>query len=172
MFTDDDEIADVLNSLKVHGKGPKGKYDNVRIGLNSRLDTLQAAVLLAKLDVLEQEIVTRQAVAKRYDEAFRGHIQVPVAAPGSVSAYAQYCVLAESPEQRKRILDAMKAAEVPSLIYYPNVLHALDAFAPYEGDCTLPNAKHYADCNFGMPFSPYLTEEDQQKVIDTVLAAL
>ena len=66
----------------------------------------------------------------------------------------------------------MKKAEVPSLIYYPNVLHSLDAFAPYEGDGILPNAKHYADCNFGMPFSPYLTEADQQKVIDTVLGAL
>ena len=162
----------MLNSLKVHGKGPKGKYDNVRIGLNSRLDTIQAAVLLAKLNVLDQEIITRQAVAKRYDEAFGGRIQIPVAASGSISAYAQYCVLADSPEQRRRILDAMKAAEVPSLIYYPNVLHELDAFAPYEGDCVLPNAKHYADCNFGMPFSPYLTEEDQQKVIDTVLSAL
>ena len=172
IFTDDDEIAGLLNSLKVHGKGPKGKYDNVRIGLNSRLDTIQAAVLLAKLNVLDQEIITRQAVAKRYDEAFGGRIQIPVAASGSISAYAQYCVLADSPEQRRRILEAMKAAEVPSLIYYPNVLHELDAFAPYEGDCGLPNAKHYADCNFGMPFSPYLTEEDQQKVIDTVLSAL
>ena len=172
IFTDDDEIAGLLNSLKVHGKGPKGKYDNVRIGLNSRLDTIQAAVLLAKLNVLDQEIITRQAVAKRYDEAFGGRIQIPVAASGSISAYAQYCVLADSPEQRRRILDAMKAAEVPSLIYYPNVLHELDAFAPYEGDCVLPNAKHYADCNFGMPFSPYLTEEDQRKVIDTVLSAL
>ena len=172
VFTDDDEIAGLLNSFKVHGKGPKGKYDNVRIGLNSRLDTIQAAVLLAKLDVLEQEIVTRQAVAKRYDEAFGGRIQIPAVMPGSVSAYAQYCVLADSPEQRQRVLDAMKKAEVPSLIYYPNVLHALDAFAPYEGDGVLPNAKHYADCNFGMPFSPYLTEADQQKVIDTVLGAL
>ena len=122
--------------------------------------------------MLEQEIVTRQAVAKRYDEAFGGRIQIPVITPGSISAYAQYCVLAESPEQRQRVLDAMKAAEVPSLIYYPNVLHSLDAFAPYEGDAALPNAKHYADCNFGMPFSPYLTQVDQQKVIDTVLSAL
>ena len=169
VFTDDDEIAAVLNSLKVHGKGPKGKYDNIRIGLNSRLDTLQAAVLLAKLEALEQEILTRQAVAKRYDEAFAGKLQIPVVAEGSVSAYAQYCMLAESREQRQRILDAMKAASVPSLIYYPHVLHELVAFAPYEGGGNLPNAKRYADCNFGLPFSPYLTEEDQQRVIDTVL---
>lgn len=172
IFTDDDGIAEILNSLKVHGKGPKGKYDNVRIGLNSRLDTLQAAVLLAKLDVLEQEILIRQTVAKRYDEAFEGTFQIPVSLDGSVSAYAQYCMLAETKQERQRILDAMKKAEIPSLIYYPNVLHELVAFAPYEGDCELPNAKRYAECNFGLPFSPYLTEKDQQRVIDTVLAAL
>ncbi len=172
VFTDNDEIAKLLNSLKVHGKGPKGKYDNVRIGLNSRLDTLQAAVLLAKLEVLEQEILIRQTVAARYDAAFAGKLQIPVVSEGSVSAYAQYCVLAENAEQRQKILDAMKAASVPSLIYYPHVLHELDAFSPYEGDGDLPNAKRYAECNFGLPFSPYLTKEDQQKVIDTVLMAL
>ena len=172
IFTDDDEIAALLNSYKVHGKGPKGKYDNVRIGLNSRLDTVQAAVLLAKLDALEGEIDVRQQVAARYDEALRGKVQIPAVTEGSISAYAQYCVLAESPEQRQKVLDAMKAADVPSLIYYPNVLHELDAFAPYEGDPALPAAKKYAECNFGLPFSPYLTAEDQQKVIDVVLSAL
>ena len=171
IFTDDDETAVLLNSLKVHGKGPKGKYDNVRIGLNSRLDTLQAAVLLAKLDALDGEIAVRQEVAARYDEAFSGRLQVPAITSGSISAYAQYCVLAESPEQREKILSAMKEAQVPSLIYYPNVLHLLDAFAPYPEE-SHPNAEHYARCNFGMPFSPYLTEQDQQRVIETVLRAL
>ena len=171
VFTDDDELAGILNSLKVHGKGPKGKYDNIRIGLNSRLDTIQAAVLLAKLNVLEQEITVRQEVAKRYDEAFRGKLQIPAVTPGGISAYAQYCVLAKDKRHRQQILDAMKTAAVPSLIYYPNVLHELEAFAPYEGESSLPNAKKYAECNFGMPFSPYLTEEDQQRVIDVVLRA-
>ena len=172
VFTDDDGIAELLNSLKVHGKGPKGKYDNVRIGLNSRLDTIQAAVLLAKLNVLEEEIELRQQIARRYDEAFAGRLQTPGVTAEGVSAYAQYCVLADSAAQRQTILDAMKAAQVPSLIYYPHVLHELEAFAPYEGNGDLPNAKHYAECNFGMPFSPYLTLEDQQRVIDTVLGAL
>ena len=171
VFTDDDEIADILNSLKVHGKGPKGKYDNVRVGLNSRLDTIQAAVLLAKLDVLDQEIAVRQEVAKRYDDAFRGKLQIPAVTSNGISAYAQYCVLAENKQHRQQILDAMKAAEVPSLIYYPNVLHELDAFAPYKGETSLSNAKKYAECNFGMPFSPYLTKEDQQRVIEVVLDA-
>ena len=171
VFTDDDHIAELLRSYKVHGKGPKGKYDNVRIGLNSRLDTLQAGVLLPKLAVLEQELVKRQEVAARYDQAFAGKLQTPVITEGAVSAYAQYCVLAEDEAQRTRVLDAMKEAGVPSLIYYPTPLHVLDAFAPYPEEA-LPNAARYARCNFGLPFSPYLTEEDQETVIRTVLNAL
>ena len=171
VFTDDDRIAELLRSYKVHGKGPKGKYDNVRIGLNSRLDTLQAGVLLPKLAVLEQELVKRQEVAARYDTAFAGKLQTPVITEGAVSAYAQYCVLAEDEAQRTRVLDAMKEAGVPSLIYYPTPLHVLDAFAPYPEEA-LPNAARYARCNFGLPFSPYLTEEDQETVIRTVLNAL
>lgn len=171
VFTDDDQIAELLRSYKVHGKGPKGKYDNVRIGLNSRLDTLQAGVLLPKLAVLDQELAKRQEVAARYDKALGGKLQIPVVTEGSVSAYAQYCVLAEDSAQRDRILAAMKAANVPSLIYYPTPLHVLEAFAPYPEE-NLPNAARYARCNFGLPFSPYLTEEDQDTVIRTVLGAL
>ena len=171
VFTDDDHIAELLRSSKVHGKGPKGKYDNVRIGLNSRLDNLQAGVLLPKLAVLEQELAKRQEVAARYDQAFAGKLQTPVITEGAVSAYAQYCVLAEDEAQRTRVLDAMKEAGVPSLIYYPTPLHVLDAFAPYPEEA-LPNAARYARCNFGLPFSPYLTEEDQEMVIRTVLNAL
>lgn len=171
VFTDDAEIAALLRSYKVHGKGPKGKYDNVRIGLNSRLDTIQAGVLLPKLAVLEQELAVRQQVAARYDTAFAGKLQIPVVTDGSVSSYAQYCVLAEDEAQRARILSAMKAADIPSLIYYPTPLHVLDAFAPYPEEA-LPNAARYAACNFGLPFSPYLTQEDQETVIRTVLCAL
>ena len=171
VFTDDDAVAGLLRSFKVHGKGPKGKYDNVRIGVNSRLDTLQAGILLPKLAVLEQELAKRQEVAARYDAAFAGKLQTPVITEGCVSSYAQYCVLAESGEQRDRVLAAMQAANVPSLIYYPTPLHVLDAFAPYPAE-DLPNAARYAQCNFGLPFSPYLTEEDQETVIRTVLSAL
>lgn len=171
IYTDDDEIAALLASLKVHGKGPNGKYDNVRIGLNCRLDTVQAAVLLCKLRVLDAECAKRQEVAARYDAALSGKVQIPVITPGAVSSYAQYCVLAESTSQREAVLAAMKKAEVPSLIYYPNPLHMLKAFAPYPEE-KLENTAHYAQCNFGLPFSPYLTEADQDKVISTVLSAL
>ena len=171
VFTDDDEIAALVRSYKVHGKGPKGKYDNVRIGINSRLDTLQAGVMLPKLAVLDREIAKRQEVAARYNDAFAGKLQIPAVTEGCVSAYAQYCVLAEDEQHRQRILDAMAAANVPSLIYYPTPLHVLDAFAPYPAE-DIPYAAHYARRNFGVPFSPYLTEEDQDTVIRTVLSAL
>lgn len=171
VFTDDDAIAELLRSYKVHGKGPKGKYDNVRIGLNSRLDTLQAGVMLPKLAVLEREIAMRQEIAERYHDAFADKLQLPVITDGCVSAYAQYCMLAKDEAQRQKILNAMAAANIPSLIYYPTPLHVLDAFAPYPAE-ELPNAAHYARCNFGVPFSPYLTRDDQDAVIRTVRNAL
>lgn len=171
VFTDDDNIAELLKSYKVHGKGPKGKYDNVRLGLNSRLDTIQAGVLLAKFSVLEEELAERQKIAGRYNEAFAGKIDIPVVTEKAVSSYAQYCLLAENEAHRKRILSAMKAANIPSLIYYPHPLHILEAFAPYES-VEMPNTERYASCNFGIPFSPYLTEEDQEKVIEIILKAI
>lgn len=171
VFTDDDEIADIIKSLKVHGKGPNGKYENIRIGVNSRLDTMQAGVLLPKLSILDEEIEKRQFIAKRYEDALKDYFQVPVIEDDSVSAYAQYCILAENKDQRDAIVAKMKSENIPSLLYYPNPLHILEAFAPYP-ECNMPNTRRYADCNFGLPFSPYLTEEDQDLVIKTVLSAV
>ena len=171
VFTDDDKIADIIKSLKVHGKGPNGKYENIRIGVNSRLDTIQAGVLLPKLSILNEEIEKRQLIAKRYEDALKDYFQVPVIEDDSVSAYAQYCILAENKDQRDAIVAKMKSENIPSLLYYPNPLHILEAFAPYT-ECNMPNTRRYADCNFGLPFSPYLTEEDQDLVIKTVLSAV
>lgn len=170
VFTDSDEIAEVLRSYKVHGKG-SSKYDNIRVGVNSRLDTIQAAVLLAKLDVLEEEMEMRQEIAKRYDDAFRDVLQIPQIKKGNRCAYAQYVILAKDGKEREKILSAMKDAEVPSLLYYPKALHRMDAFRLPPSDA-YPNADCYASCNFGVPFSPYLTKEEQVLVIKTVLSAL
>lgn len=167
VFTDSDEIAYVLRSYKVHGKG-NSKYDNVRIGVNSRLDTIQAAVLLAKLDVLEEEMEKRQEIAARYDEAFQETLQIPHIGKGDRCAYAQYVMLAKDTAERDKILAAMKAAEIPSLLYYPKALHRMDAFRLPPSDA-YPNADHYAECNFGVPFSPYLSNEEQDSVIKTIL---
>ena len=171
VFTDDEEIAALLNSYKVHGKG-SSKYDNVRIGVNSRLDTIQAAVLLAKLDVLEDEMEKRQQIAKRYDEAFKDYLQIPYVDEDCRCAYAQYVLLAKDEEQRTKILDAMKVANVPSLLYYPKEMQKMDAFGLNQPEDAYPNTTHYAQCNFGVPFSPYLTEEEQDLVIETILTVL
>ena len=170
VFTDSDEIAELLQSYKVHGKG-SSKYDNIRVGVNSRLDTIQAAVLLAKLDVLEEEMEKRQEIAVQYDDAFRDVLQIPYIEQGNRCAYAQYVMLAKDRNEREKILAAMKVADIPSLLYYPKTLHRMDAFHFAASD-VFPNADHYAECNFGVPFSPYLETEEQDLVIKTIRSVL
>lgn len=170
VFTDDDDIAALINSYKVHGKG-SSKYDNVRIGINSRLDTVQAAVLLVKLDIFEIEMKKRQLIAARYDQAFKDILQVPMVDENCRCSYAQYCMLAKHEEERTRILHALKKENIPALLYYPKELHMMDAFNLDHTEI-YENATKYAHCNFGIPFSPYLTEEEQEKIIKTIKAAL
>ena len=167
VFTDSEEIAKLLSSLKTHGKG-SSKYDNVRIGMNSRLDTVQAGVLLAKMTVLEKEMDKRQIIAQRYNEALKDVLEVPKIEENCKSAYAQYVLLAESCEQRDGIIKALKNNDIPSLIYYPKEMHKMDVFEAYNNE-NFPNATKYAQCNFGIPFSPYLTDKEQEKVIETIL---
>lgn len=170
VFTDNDEVAEILQSYKVHGKG-SSKYDNIRIGVNSRLDTIQAAVLLAKMEILEEEMEKRQEIAARYDNAFRDVLQIPQIEEGNRCAYAQYVMLAKDGGERERILEAMKEAQIPSLLYYPKPLHRMEAFHLPPSD-EYPNADRYAECNFGVPFSPYLEEPEQDLIIKTILSAL
>ena len=154
----------------MHGKG-SSKYDNVRVGMNSRLDTIQAAVLLAKMDLLDTEMDKRQEVAARYWKAFEGKIQTPKITEDSTSSFAQFVLIAESEEQRDHVVASMKKVGVPSLVYYPKPLHQMKAFGGHVAQ-SFPNAEHYARCNFGIPFSPYITEEEQDEVVSAVLAAL
>ena len=170
VYTDDDEIDDLIRSYKVHGKGDS-KYDNVRIGINSRLDNIQAAVLNVKFKVLENEMDIRQKISERYNEAFNNELQIPVVSGYCRSAYAQYVMLAKSKEQRNKILSAMKENNIPSLLYYPKEMHMMEAFKTNQTG-TFYNTMRYAECNFGIPFSPYLTEEEQNLVIKTVKSAL
>lgn len=170
VFTDDDEIAALLRSIRVHGKG-SSKYDNVRIGINSRLDNIQAAVLHVKLVHLEAEMEARQVIAHKYDEAFKNKIQYPVVAEGCRCAYAQYILLAKTSEERVTIMNHMKWRGVPSLLYYPKTMHTMDAFG-YQRGTEFPCATNYANRNFGLPMSPFLEIEDQSLVIDCVLEAI
>ena len=174
VFTDDDEMDTLLRSYCVHGKGPGGKYDNVRVGMNSRLDNLQAAVLLPKLRALADcEMTDRQAVAGRYNAAFAGELVTPFVAEGCVSSYAQYALLAESREQRDKMIAHLTQKGVPNMIYYPTPQHALPVFrdAPVYAE-SFPNAVRYCARTFSLPMSAYLTQEDQRTVISAVLEAL
>lgn len=174
IFTDDDHMADLIRSLCVHGKGPGGKYDNIRVGMNSRLDAVQAAVLLPKLKALgDYEIEARQQVAGRYNGAFAGKLVTPWIAEGCVSAWAQYALLAKDTTQRDQIVAHLNAAGIPNMIYYPKPQHALPVFRdePHYGE-TFQNADNYCARTFSLPMHPYLEEAEQRKVIDAVLEVL
>ena len=194
IFTNDDNIADVCESLRVHGKGPGGKYANVRIGVNSRLDTLQAAVLLTKLEALPQEMAARQTAASYYNEAFSGRYTTPYIPESSQSAYAQYALLAKDGADRGAALERLNAAGIPNMVYYPTPLHKLPVFAsansaetspatspadspsdsPSDSPAssygeTFPVSTDYCDRTFSIPFHPYLTKEEQDRVIAALL---
>ena len=174
IFTDDDHTADLIRSLCVHGKGPGGKYDNVRVGMNSRLDAMQAAVLLPKLKALgDYEIDARQQVVERYGRAFAGKLTTPFVAEGCVSAWAQYALLAADTAQRDKIVAHLKEAGIPNMIYYPTPQHTLPVFRdePHYGE-TFRNADDYCARTFSLPMHPYLEQAEQRQIIDAVLEAL
>lgn len=167
IFTDDDKMAAALRSIRVHGQG-LDKYDNVRIGINGRLDTLQAAILLVKLDIFDQEVKARQDVAQRYSEGLKMVVEVPYVAPECTSVWAQYSVLTN---RREDLLAQLKAAGVPTAIYYPKPLHRQEAFAHlgYQpGD--FPVSERAAARIFSLPMHPYL-EERVFKIIAEALGA-
>lgn len=169
VFTDRYEMKELLMSLRVHGKG-KSKYDNVRIGMNARLDTMQAAVMLPKLTVLDTEIEKRQRLAKRYNQALKDKYTIPYIPENCVSSYAQYALLAESGEQRDEIRIKLEEAGIPTIIYYPNPMHKMKVFKNcFMGEEDFKNTIDYADRTFSIPFSAYLKEEDQEFVIEKLL---
>lgn len=171
VFTDRDDIADVCRSLVVHGKGTD-KYDNVRIGLNARLDTLQAAILQAKFEAFPAELQARQDVAARYTEGLRaldGALTPPVVPEGSLSAWAQYTVRARDPHTRSALIDRLKKAGIPTAVYYPKPLHLQGAFASLgyrPGD--FPVAEEASRTVFSLPFGPYMAQTAQARVLDAL----
>ena len=163
-FTDDDRLAAAMDSIRVHGKGTD-KYDNVRIGINGRMDTLQAAILLSKFSIFPEEIELRQAVAQRYAEMLDGvrELTIPRVPAGSTSIWAQYSVLAGSEKLRKRLQNGLKEAGIPTAVYYPKPLHLQTAFAHLghrEGD--FPVSEDASRRIFSLPMHPYLKPEEQK----------
>jgi len=167
IFTDDDSLAEILKSIRVHGQGAN-KYENVRLGLNGRLDTLQAAILLVKLEIFNQEVADRQKVAQRYSDGLRNVVEVPYVSPPCTSVWAQYSVLSD---HRGELQRKLQDAGIPSAVYYPLPLHRQGAFTHlgYKvGD--FPVSEHAAGRIFSLPMHPYLTENDQKRIISVLLS--
>lgn len=168
IFTDDDEIAVLVKSIRVHGQGAD-KYDNVRIGINGRLDSIQAAVLLSKLAVFDSEIKARNEIAAAYTERLSDALITPMVSDGITSAWAQYTLVAEDAAQREAILEGCKAKGVPTAVYYPIPIHLSTAYKNlgYKmGD--LPICENLAERVFSIPMHPYLKESD----IDQIASAI
>ena len=170
IFTNDGILAKKCDSLRIHGKGPGGKYINTRIGLNSRLDTIQAAILLAKLGIFPAELEKRQAAAKYYSEALSDKFTTPYIAEDAQSVYAQYVLLARDSSERDATIKRLNAAGIPGMVYYPMPMHRLPVFKSKKqyGE-TFEAADDYSSRTFSIPFHPYLTKEEQDKVITAAL---
>ena len=170
VFTDDDRLADVIRSICLHGKG-EAKYDVVRVGVNSRLDTLQAAILLPKLAAFADELEKRHAVANAYAERLRNHVVTPILAEdGARFAWAQFTIKVED---RDGVQARLKEAGVPSNVYYPRPMHLQPAYLDYgAGEGSLPVAERLSHEVLSLPMHPYLTTAEIDQVCDAVIAAV
>lgn len=168
VFTDDNEKADLLRSIAVHGKG-SDKYDNVRIGVNSRLDTLQAAILIEKLTIFPQEIRLRDRIAARYTAGLSAAVRTPFVPQGLSSVWAQYTIRVEA---RDRFSARMKQAGIPTAIYYPIPLHMQTGYRHFPtAPGGLPVSEKLAREVVSLPMHPYLDEESQDQIIAAAIDA-
>lgn len=174
LFTDNDEWADLMRSIRVHGKGTM-KYDNVRIGLNSRLDTIQAAILSVKLKAFkEYEVEAVNKAADQYTALLKDTVTVPVVPEGFYSSWAQYTIQLKDREQREKLQQVLKDNGIPSMIYYPKPMHKQLAFGlatadgacDYGFDCS--TTESLCDTVLSLPMHPYLKEEEIRKVAEVV----
>jgi dTDP-4-amino-4,6-dideoxygalactose transaminase len=172
VFLDDDETIAVLRSLRVHGQG-SDKYDNVRVGMNARLDTIQAAVVLEKLQVFPDEIRARDRVAARYGDLLRDVVRVPEVPDGLTSVWAQYTVRLPAGIDRETVAARLKAVGVPTAVYYAKPLHQQTAYRDYPvAGNGLPVSERLAAEVLSLPMHPYLDEVVQDRVVDATRAAL
>jgi dTDP-4-amino-4,6-dideoxygalactose transaminase len=172
IFTDDAELAETLRSIRVHGQG-SDKYDNVRLGLTGRLDTLQAAILIEKLKIFEDEIAARNAVAERYARGLGNIVSVPRLASGCTSVWAQYTIRLPNGSDRDAFAAALKARGVPTAIYYPKSMHQQTAYRDFPvADGGVPISEALSDDVISLPMHAYLDEPTQERIIRAVRGAL
>lgn len=170
VFTDNSDWAEVIRSICLHGKG-KEKYDVVRVGVNSRLDTLQAAILLPKLAIFEAEIEKRHEVAKMYSASLSAHVPTPLLPNGDDRfAWAQYTIKVRN---RDAVQAHLKEAGVPSNVYYPRPMHLQPAYLPFgDGEASLPVAEQLSREVLSLPMHPYLKQSEIEQICSAVIAAV
>lgn len=173
IFTDNEELYNLILSYRVHGKGTF-KYDNVRIGLNSRLDTMQAAILLPKLKAFEDyEIDNRQKFAKLYNDNLKDYVKTPLIEDGYLSSYAQYTLIFDSEEERNFVQNRLKENGIPSMVYYPKPLHKQTVYSDYSFNLDdLKVCENLSKCVLSLPMHPYLDEETVNKISNCIIKAL
>ena len=171
VLTTDAGLASLVESLRIHGKGAH-KYENARIGMNSRLDTIQAAILLEKLSIFESEIVARNTVAARYNEALRDVIDVPQVSQDSRSIWAQYTLTCRDGQHREAIMQTLQDDGIPTAVYYPKPLHQQQAYAHFPRDPEGLSVSEALSANvFSLPMHPYLDPSVQDRIIASVRQA-
>ena len=171
MLTDSADRAALYRSLRTHGEGA-ARYEVLRTGMNGRMDTLQAAVLLAKLDVFDAELARREQVAQIYDRRLGNLLTIPARVPDSASAWAIYAVLLPDGPTRDRVQAALRADGVPTAIYYPRALHHQPAYAASHDGAALPVSEDLATRIMALPIHPDLSDADVEQVCDAVARAL
>ena len=169
IFTNNDEWAALMESYHIHGKG-SDRYDNVRIGMNSRLDSIQAAILIVKLKAFKDyELVDVNKVAARYTEKLKDAVKTPVVPDGFYSSWAQYTLQVENKDVRSGLQEALKALDIPTAIYYPIPMHRQTAFKDLDlSDNCCPVSDQLADTVISLPIHPYLSDSDQDMICDAV----
>lgn len=164
IFTNDPEKAELYRSLRTHGEG-KTRYQVLRTGMNGRLDTLQAAVLLAKLDCFDEELQRREMIAQQYDQGLASIVEIPARVANSQSAWAIYSVLLSDSEHRQKVQEHLKAQNIPTAIYYPLPLHKQPAYRKYHNGSILMTSEDISERILALPIHPDLTDEEVKRVI-------
>jgi len=169
IFTNDDTFAKIIKSIRVHGQG-EDKYDNVRIGMNGRLDTIQAAVLLEKLKIFPEEIIKRNEIAKFYTEGLKNVVQTPHVMNDTTSVWAQYTICLPKHINRASFMEDLKNLDIPTVIYYVKPLHQQKAYSHYPtaSQKNLPVCEHLSERVVSLPMNPYLDKEQLTYIVDSI----
>ena len=172
VFTDDDSQAEIMRSCRIHGMG-NTRYENIRIGMTARLDTLQAAVLDAKMDIFDDELTLRQQVADRYAMLLDGIVETPRLSDGVTSSWAQYTVKLPADTDRDAVIAELRDKGVPSAIYYPVPMHCQTPYKAFpESACGLKVTRDLCERVLALPMHPYLKPAQQRQIADAMRASL